>query len=90
MSATAVRRRPLSVSWWDSEQAVALRDVPDLLPPRPGGKATSLATVRRWVRTGVCGIRLRVFAAGPTGLATTAEEVRRFVAALSAVRGLAS
>lgn len=65
-------------------------DVPALLPPRAGGAPPSLATVRRWVRTGVHGLRLRVFAAGPTAIATTAEEVRRFVAAVSAVRGLSS
>ncbi|MCA3009529.1 MAG: hypothetical protein INH34_14235 [Phycisphaerales bacterium] len=88
-TATAVRRRPASAaSWWEAEQAVALVDVGGLLPPRPGGAPPSLATVRRWVRSGVHGVRLRVFASGPTALATTREEVARFVRALSAVRGL--
>jgi hypothetical protein len=87
-TAGVVRRRSSPLGWWEGEQSIALQDVPTLLPPRPGGAAPSLATVRRWVRAGVHGLRLRVFAAGPSAVATTKEEVARFVRALSAVRGL--
>jgi hypothetical protein len=47
-----------------------------------------LATLRRWVRVGVCGIRVRVFANGGTGVCTTVEELQRFIRTLSSIRGL--
>ncbi len=74
--------------WWSGETAIALADTPRMFPPRPGGVPPTLGTVRRWVRHGVFGLQLRVFANGPTGLATTREEIERFIAQLSLLRGL--
>src|SRR5436190_9068518 len=89
MSTITTNRRPsASAPWWATERQVNLTDAPPLMPPMPGGNPRSVDTVRRYVRAGVHGIRLRVFASGSRGLCTTVEEINRFLAALSSVRGL--
>ena len=77
-----------ATAWFDGELAIPLVDVPKHLPPKAQQKLVHVATVRRWARHGVRGVRLRVFAAGSRAVATTIEEVRRFVAALNQARGL--
>lgn len=77
-----------ATAWFDGEVAIPLVDVPKHLPPKARQKLVHVATVRRWARDGVYGVRLRVFAAGTRAVATTIEEVRRFVAALNQARGL--
>ncbi|MFO0449313.1 MAG: DUF1580 domain-containing protein [Pseudomonadota bacterium] len=77
-----------SAFWWRGEDEVELIDAARLFPPRPGGSPPSAATIRRWARVGVHGIKLRTFANGARGRATTRQELERFIAALTFVRGL--
>jgi hypothetical protein len=85
---TAARPQRTRALWWSGETPVALGAVPRLLPARPNGALVSVASVRRWARAGLLGVRLRTFAGGGRRTATTVEEVHRFLAALSSVRGL--
>jgi hypothetical protein len=86
---TATRpRRPAGAPWWAAEFAIALSDAPAHLPPRAGGRRVSRATVARWARIGCHGLRLRTFAGGARGQWTTIEELARFLAVLSSIRGL--
>ena len=93
MSANAPTRRQSGspqAAWWFGQTAVPLKLAPAEIPPGPDGSPKSVATVRRWSREGVLGIRLRTFASGPRTTCTTREELQRFLAALSAIRGMSA
>ena len=75
--------------WFEGETPLALADVPKHWPPKAGSKLVHVTTVRRWARDGVYGVRLRLFSAGPRTLATTLEEIRRFMAELNRLTGRA-
>ncbi len=95
MSATSVATRPSRTfsknlhrpEWWLQESPVDLHDAPAVIKAITG-REVSLATVRRWVRVGTLGVRLRAFASGGRQTSTTREELARFLAALASIRGL--
>jgi hypothetical protein len=91
MPITASQRRSpaLDLPWWRGETVIDLAEVPQHMPER-GGSRVSMASVRRWHRFGVQGVRLRVFATGARSVATTVEELGRFQRALTTIRGLDS
>lgn len=66
------------------EELVRLRDVPKLkiVPTKPGGKRVHRATVYRWVRTGLLGVRLATVRIGGSRC-TSVEAVCRFIDELS-------
>ena len=86
MAPTASARAP----WFADETPIALHEIAGALPPRADGTRISRSTPARWVRVGLRGIRLRAFPLGARGLATTREELNRFLAALASLRGLDS
>jgi hypothetical protein len=88
MQRTNSPRRTASEPWWAHETQIDLASVPQHVPPHADGSRVSIETLRRWARVGVYGLRLRVFAASARGTATTIQEVQRFLAALSGIRGL--
>lgn len=91
MSSKTLARQSESLQyWWHGETPVPLKLAPTVIPPGPDGKPKSLATIRRWVRDGVFGVRVRVFAVGSRQICTTREELNRFFAALSAIRGMSA
>ena len=60
-----------------NEQLVPLREVPELLPPRPTGKKVHISAVYRWSRRGIRGVRLDVITIGGTTY-TSKEALQRF------------
>jgi len=73
--------------WRIGEDAIDLAAVPQHLPPKPNGERISLATVRRWRRVGLHGVRLRTFPIGGRRSGTTVEELHRFLNAIASMRG---
>lgn len=77
--------RTLDAPWWSAEQPVLFSEVPNVLPRR-GGRPFSASSVYRWSTIGLHGVRLRRFKVGGSW-ATTAEELARWQAAVSAICG---
>lgn len=55
----------------DTNTYIALRDLPDQLPPR-GGRRIHIASCHRWATTGVAGEKLRTISIGGTRVTTLA------------------
>ena len=85
MNATAT-----ATPWWSGEEVLALHEVPHRIPPRTDGRRRSTSSVYRWSVAGVAGVRLRRFKAAGRGWATTAQELARWQAAVSAICGEAA
>lgn len=62
---------------------IYLNDLPGHLPRHHGNRKVHVASIYRWAKAGLRGIRLRSFLAGGR-LATTREEVDRFFFRLTA------
>ena len=68
----------------NSENLIALADVPAHLPHRRSGKKIHRSTSFRWAQRGIDGIRLEVLSIGGTKF-TSLEALQRFFDRLSAV-----
>lgn len=60
-----------------TETVLALADVPDHLPRRRGGRRVAAATVHRWARKGLRGLKLEVIQVAGTRC-TSVEALQRF------------
>ena len=60
-----------------AENLIALRDVPQCLPPRPNGKRLHISAVYRWTLRGVKGVVLESIRIGGTTY-TSREALQRF------------
>lgn len=68
--------------WWAGEQHIYLSDLPNFLPRHRRGRRIHVASIYRWAKSGLRGIRLRSFLAGGR-LATTRQELDRFFSRLT-------
>jgi len=69
-----------------TETPVYLADVPQYLPRHPrSGKRVHINAIYRWVRVGVCGVRLEAISIGGT-LATSVQALQRFCDACTAAK----
>lgn len=66
-----------------SEELIALKDVPPLLPRRRRGRKPSFGCVWRWATRGCRGVRLETIRVGAT-LCTSKAALQRFCEALTA------
>jgi len=65
-----------------SEELIALREVPNRLPPRPTGRRVHISAVYRWIQRGVRGTCLESVRIGGTPY-TSMEALQRFAERLS-------
>lgn len=66
----------------NNEELIRIREVPNLLPRRPGGRKIHLSAVYRWISRGVGGTRLESIKLGGSTY-TTREALQRFGERLS-------
>jgi hypothetical protein len=67
------------------ERVIALADAPRILPHRRGGKPVAVATLHRWSRKGLGGIRLETIQCAGTRC-TSVEALQRFFDRLTVAR----
>ena len=65
-----------------TEQLVPMRDIPAMLPSRPGGRKLHLSVPYRWASSGVRGVRLEVIRIGGTTFSSV-QAIQRFGEKLS-------